>query len=190
MSAPVPSAVERPRPGRRLLWSAVVRVSVTTVVLFGLFFSLPFDRVTETSVVWILLGGGVVFVVVMVLQVRAILRSPHPRIRAGEAVAVALPLVVIVFASAYLSMAGVDPANFSQPLDHVGALYFTVTVLGTVGFGDIVAVTAPARIAVTVQMLIDLVLIGLIARLLFGAARYRAAQQSGAGEPPPGTDDP
>ena len=32
-------------------------------------------------------------------------------------------------------------ANFSEPLDHVGAVYFTVTVISTVGFGDIVART-------------------------------------------------
>ena len=34
-------------------------------------------------------------------------------------------------------MAASDPAGFSQPLDRTTALYFTMTVLATVGFGDI-----------------------------------------------------
>jgi len=115
---------------------------------------------------------------------------PHPRIRAAESLAVAVPLVVVVFASTYLAMAGVDAANVSQPLDHVGSVYVTVTVPATVGFGDVVAQTRPARIVVTVQMLADLVLIGLTARLLVGAARYRVAQHHGASQQPPGARPP
>jgi hypothetical protein len=41
-------------------------------------------------------------------------------------------------------------------MDKVGAMYFTVTVFSTVGFGDITAKTDLARTLVTVQMLVNL----------------------------------
>jgi hypothetical protein len=53
----------------------------------------------------------------------------------------------------------------------VGALYFTVAVFTTVGFGDIVARSDPARALVTVQMLLDLVILGGLVRAIIGASR-------------------
>jgi hypothetical protein len=53
----------------------------------------------------------------------------------------------------------------------MGALYFTVTVFSTVGFGDITAKTDGARALVSVQMILDLILIASVARLLVTAAR-------------------
>jgi hypothetical protein len=49
------------------------------------------------------------------------------------------------------------------------ASYYTVTVFSTVGFGDITAKTELARTLVTVQMLVNLVVIGLVAKVIFGA---------------------
>ena len=40
-----------------------------------------------------------------------------------------------------VELAGRSRGSFTQPLDHTTALYFTVTVFATVGFGDIVAAT-------------------------------------------------
>ena len=47
-------------------------------------------------------------------------------------------------------------ASFTQPLTRTDALYFTVTVFSTVGFGDITAKSEAARIVLIVQMLADL----------------------------------
>ena len=57
-------------------------------------------------------------------------------------------------------LAALSARSFSQPLNHTDALYFTVTVFATVGFGDIIASTAAARLAVTGQMIIDLINLG------------------------------
>ncbi|MDX6312639.1 MAG: hypothetical protein QOF44_2103, partial [Streptomyces sp.] len=61
------------------------------------------------------------------------------------------------------------PGSYSEPLNHTDALYFTVTVFASVGFGDIVPVTATARLVTTVQMVIDLMAIGVIAKIVLGA---------------------
>ena len=66
---------------------------------------------------------------------------------------------------------GRRPTAFGQPFSRISALYFTVTVFSTVGFGDITPKTDAARLVVTVQMLSDLIVIAVVFRLLFGAAR-------------------
>jgi Ion channel len=59
---------------------------------------------------------------------------------------------VTLFASAYITMANANPANFStHPLTRTDALYFTVTVFTTVGFGDITAASQSARLVVARQ---------------------------------------
>jgi hypothetical protein len=50
-------------------------------------------------------------------------------------------------------------------------MYFTVTILSTVGFGDIAAKTDLARITVTLQILMDLALVVVVARAIVFAAR-------------------
>ena len=76
-------------------------------------------------------------------------------------------------------------------MNHTNALYFTVTVFATVGFGDITAQTATARLLVTGQMITDLIILGLGARVIVGAVtcgRRRLPQD--AGTAPPGKDPP
>ena len=61
------------------------------------------------------------------------------------------------------------PASFSQPLTRSDSLYFTVTVFSTVGFGDILATSQTAKLAVTVQMVLNLLFLGLGVRVIVGA---------------------
>ena len=80
-------------------------------------------------------------------------------------------------------MATLATGSFSQPMTHTNALYFTVTVFATVGFGDITAKTEAARLVVTGQMIIDLIIIGVGAKVIVGAitrGRQRRPQDSGA----------
>ena len=64
-----------------------------------------------------------------------------------------MPLFLLLFASTYVVMATLSAANFGGDLTHTDGLYFTVTVLSTVGFGDITAKTEAARLVVTGQMI-------------------------------------
>jgi hypothetical protein len=111
-------------------------------------------------------------------QVRGILRSPHPALRAVEATALILPLFLLMFAAVYAVLSNTDPHAFTEPLDRVDGLYFVVTVFATVGFGDISAVSEVARVLVTVQMIGDLLLIGLVLLVFLGAVD-RGRRQAG-----------
>ena len=52
-------------------------------------------------------------------------------------------------------------------------MYFAVTTSSSVGFGDIVPVTQTARIMVTIQKVGDLVVVGIVARVILGAVPCR-----------------
>jgi len=82
-----------------------------------------------------------------------------------------VPLFIIVFSLVYVGLSQNDPASFSEPITKVGGIYFTVTILSTVGFGDITATTDTTRLVVTLQMLIDLLIIGVLVKLIIGASR-------------------
>jgi hypothetical protein len=70
-------------------------------------------------------------------------------------------------------------------MDKIDAMYFTVTVFSTVGFGDITAKSDLARTLVTVQMLVNLVVIGLVAKVIFGAVDTGVKKRSAKHHQPP-----
>ena len=116
-----------------------------------------------------MLIGLLVFAGLTVWQVKAIAGSRFPGLRAAEALGLIIPLYLLLFASTYFVMERASAANFTEPLTRTDALYFSVTVFTTVGFGDIAAKSETARVVLIVQMLADLALLGAGARVLLGA---------------------
>ena len=155
---------------RRLATRSLLRSLLVSAVIIAGYFLLPL-RIDGAAAVVALSAGLAVVAVVLGWQIRETARSPHPRIRAIGALATSLPLFLALFAMTYFLLGRSQPAYFSQPMNRLDAMYFTVTVFATVGFGDIVAVSGTARAIVTVQMLGDLVLVGLVARTLLGAVQ-------------------
>ena len=133
------------RERRRLLFATIAKSTLVSVAMLGVYFVLPFDGILSTKSLMILVLGIAALGWVLVYQVKAIMRDEHPNLRATQAFGIAIPLLVVVFASAYLVMSQVNETNFSTPLSRVSALYFTITVLATVGFGDIVPKSDYAR---------------------------------------------
>ena len=117
----------------------------------------------------------------VIFQVRWILRSRFPGLRAVEALATSIPLFLLLYASAYVVIARIPAGNFSEPLTRTDALYFAVTVFSAVGFGDITAKTEAARLVVTGQMIVDVVVIGLAVKVIVGAVKQSRRQQSAGG---------
>lgn len=171
----------------RLGVRVVVRVVVSVLLLFTAFFAIPTLASRPDRAGWWLLLELAVFGLVVGIQVPAIVRARYPVLRAVEATAVVIPLYLVIFARIYLEVAASDPTAFSEPLDTTAALYFTVTVFATVGFGDIVPVAGSMRLLVTAQMLVNLVVLGAVVRLLASAAR-RGVQRKFQG--PDAPDEP
>ena len=145
---------------------AVGRVLVSVTALLLVFFLAPFDRPVDASVGLILAVLLALLVVLIGVQVRAIVRSPLPGLRAVEGLALTVPLLILSFAAVYYLMSDGAPSTFSEPLTRTDALYFAVMVFSTVGLGDIAPVTENGRVAVTIQMTVNLVVIGIGIRVI------------------------
>ena len=157
---------ESSREGWRILARVAVRAVGTVVGLVAIYYLAPLDRAFD---VWTLIGLAVsvaLLGLLVLLQARAILRSPLPHLRAIEALAMTVPLLVICFAVTYFVM---DSSTFSETLTRTDALYVSVTVFSTVGFGDISAESQAGRAAVAIQIAVNLVALGLGVRVIVGA---------------------
>jgi voltage-gated potassium channel len=67
-------------------------------------------------------------------------------------------------------MAQTDAGSFDEEaLTRTDALYFTVTVFATVGFGDITPASQAARLVGSTQMILDLIVLGLGIRVFLSA---------------------
>jgi hypothetical protein len=174
---PPPLSASSRHDRRRIIVRAALRTTATLILLFVVYALVPVASITGLTTALRLIAGVVLVTAVIAWEVRAVLAAHYPWVRAAEAVVVAITLFTIVFALLYLGLAVANPANFTQPLDRVSAFYFTVTILATVGFGDIAAHSDVARLVVTVQMVLDLTLIAVIARVFVWAARSGVARQ-------------
>jgi len=122
-----------------------------------------------------LLAGMAILVHLTVRQVQRLAgaRSDDEGIRI-ESLIFLIYIVVPMFAIGYFVLETADPGQFDDLKTKTDALYFTVSTLATVGFGDVHATDQLARILVTLQIAFDLVFVGAMVSLLTGVVRHRA----------------
>lgn len=168
-------------PYRHAVWLSLLRSFLTTTFLVVVYYIAPLHMTLDLRT-WLRFALVVVLLVVLaVRQVQAVLASDTPRVRATEAAATGLPIFILLFATIYLVIGSNRPDSFSETLDRTDALYFTVTVFATVGFGDIVPRTELARVITTLQMVLGLILVGLVARILLTAVHVAVRRRERGG---------
>lgn len=164
---------------RRLMVGVVIRALLTVTVLVALYYAMPIDGEWRLSAGLRAVAGLALFLVVLTWQIRTVLRSKHPGIRAIEAVALTIPLFLLLFASTYFLMSVHGSGAFSQEdLTRTDALYLAVTIFSTVGFGDISATSQAARLVATSQMILDLLILGIVINAFAHAARLGRQRNS------------
>jgi hypothetical protein len=158
---------------------------VLVVVATAVYFAVPVPGRMKEFWWAVLFGiGTAVLGLLIVVAIRRLLRAGEgARIRA---LVLLLVLAVLWFSWCDRSVA-VLPGQFADMNTKTDALYFTVSTLSTVGFGDVHATGQLARAAVTVQIVFNLVFIGLAVGTLSGFVRTRATRRL---QPGPGRDEP
>ena len=162
---------------RRYRALLLARSALVGALLFAAYYLFPLDQPENVGLLF-LIGGLALIGAAIAWQVHAILNSRFPRVRGLQTFISGIPLLLVVFAAVFYFTKLAEPSSFSEPMDKIGAMYFTVTVFSTVGFGDVSAETDVARFLVTIQMLFDLVIIGLAAKVVLGAVTAGLEKQS------------
>ncbi len=169
------------REKRRFYAFVLLRVFATSAALVALYYVVPLNSFDDVPVVIPLAVGLVILVIVSVMQIRAILNSTYPSIRALEGLATTIPLFIVLFAASYYVTARANPASFNaQSMTRTDTMYFTITVLTTVGFGDITATNESTRLLVSGQMILDLILLGLGIRVIGRAVNISQSRRHGS----------
>ena len=115
-------------------------------------------------------GSGVLALLIL-LSIRKLLgASEGGRLRG---LVLLLVLTVLFFSWCDRSVATL-PGQFAELHDKTDALYFNVSTLSTVGFGDVHATGQLARAAVTVQIVFNLVFLGTAVAVISDFMRQRS----------------
>jgi voltage-gated potassium channel len=171
-----------PTPGtrRRRATFSLLRSLVAVALLVVVYYRAPLDAALDVTS-WVLFGAGLLgFGGLTAWQVRSILRSDTPRLQAAQTIVVGIPLLLLLFAAAYVLIATNRPDAFSEALSRTDALYFTITVFATVGFGDITPTSEVARIVTMLQMVLGLIAVGVLAKVVLGAVRLSVQRREGS----------
>ena len=175
-----------PAARRRAIVRSAGTIALCWVFVVGAFYVLPIGHESGLRAFTRLAVDIALIGTVFAWQIRRISVAELPELRAIEALGIVVVLFLVAFSGIYLGMSHQSVLSFSRVLDQTQALYFTITIFSTVGFGDIVPRTDPARLVVSVQMLLDLAIIGAAVRLIFNAAKNRVAPVT----PAPGAPEP
>ena len=99
-STPTPKIIRTD--GRRQVLASLCRLALFTTALFLLYLFAPLDSRPEGAFALRVIASLVVLVIVVSWQIIAVTRSPYPRLRAIEGVALSVPLFILLFASTYV----------------------------------------------------------------------------------------
>jgi hypothetical protein len=159
----------------KTLLATIFRLTLLFAVVAILLGRIPQeDRALESyGVVVAFVILSVVYAFYFFFQLREIRRSQHPQVRATEAMISTAFLFLAMFATIYTIISVDDPSSFTEPLTSFTGLYLAITVLSTVGFGDITPVSVMARSVIMVQMALGLVYLGLVVKVFAGAVKSR-----------------
>ena len=167
--------------------SPTLRVGRVLLALGGVlvvYYAIPVGDVPSSwDIVFAAVGlfaGLTALVWVAVRQVRAMERfqAGDPGVRL-DVLVLAVVVVVPLFALGYYAVEQGDTSQFAELETKTDALYFTLSTLGTVGFGDVHATGQLGRALVIVQITFDLVFVAALVTVLTTELRARAAGRSG-----------
>lgn len=163
----------RPQAQWRLV-GETVGVAVSLVLAYAL---LPLAGRNRWVGVVLGVALAVSIVPVVVRRARRVLRAERPVTEAVAALVVTATLALVASAATYYAIAKGDPGSFDGLATKVDGMYFAVTVMSSVGFGDIVATGQAARLTTTIHILVTLVLVGATVRVIVWAVKENLASR-------------
>ena len=157
-------------------WKRVVRLGTAIALAVAVYFVVPVQASDEGLLVRAivsllalgLLTAGVIW------QILVHLEDPDRRV---DGLLFALVVAVLAFALAFYRLEIAYPDQIVGLHTRVDALYFTMTTLLTVGFGDVHAAGQGARVLVMVAMVFNVAVIATAVTTISSRVRQRAEQR-------------
>ena len=172
------------RPPRSTLRKAVVTV-LTIVVPVVAYFVVPLDReFGEVLAAMLVVFAAAALIPISIRQAQTVLRSADPLFDALRCIVSALVFLVIAFSSAYFVLATKYDDEIQGLETKLDAIYFTITILATVGFGDISATGQAGRAIVTGQMVVNFAVLAVALRVISWALKERGPEAFARRGPP------
>jgi hypothetical protein len=138
------------------------------------YFVMPLDGPwAETLAVVLVAGAAILLVPLALRRAGLVLRAENPLLIAIQSLFTLLTLLVVSFSTVYYVLATQTDDQVSGIETKLDGVYFTMTILSTVGFGDITATGQWGRAAVTINMIVNLVLVAVALRLFSWALNKR-----------------
>jgi voltage-gated potassium channel len=145
-----------------------------------IFYSVPVS--TQESA-----GRAAISVVITLLGIAALAwaivaqlkRQLHSRSEDVHTLVMLLALVAMVFALGFFVLEEHSPGQLRGLSTRTDALYFTMSTLTTVGYGDVHAEGQLARGLVILQLIFNAVFVGALVSTVVGAVRSRAPHLTG-----------
>lgn len=173
-----PRPLAPPHVRRPLLRGGLVLAAVLVIYYAVPVGEIESDVALALSAVGLLVGVGVLGWLV-VRQARMQLGARADESVSIQSLLVLAYVVVPMFALGYVGLERADPDQFVELETKTDALYFAISTLATVGFGDVAAEGQLARALVTVQIAFDLVFVAALGSLVTRLIRRRIADSHG-----------
>ncbi|MFW0788233.1 potassium channel family protein [Gordonia sp. CPCC 205333] len=171
MTASFSLSPDGPASGRAVAL-ALLRPLLGGALLIAAYFVFPLGKTESGTKFW--LSVGIIGLAAMCAwEIRRFRSSAHPVATAVEMLVGVGTFYVVVFSTTYFLMSEYGHQTFNERLTRLDALYFSLTVFTTTGFGDVAPDSQTARAVVSVQMISTFVLLGLGLRLLQVLVRRR-----------------
>jgi len=154
--------------------SAVVVTVLLMAAATGVYYLIPVPALGPGAWTVLFFAGAGLLGVLILVAVRQLLRAGE---EAGiRGLVLLLTLTVLFFSWSDASVAKLH-GQFTDLHDRTDALYFNISTLATVGFGDIHPAGQLARAAVTLQIVFNLVFLGAAVSMITSTFRRRTQVQ-------------
>ena len=152
----------------------IVLTALTALVPLAAYFVVPLDhRLGKVLAVVLVVAAAACLLPLSIHQARLVLRSEQPLFDATRCIVSGLVFLVTAFSVAYYVLGTAYEQQINGIETKIDALYFTVTIVATVGFGDVTATGQVARAVVTGQMVVNLAVLAVALRVVSWALKER-----------------
>jgi len=155
-------------------WRRVVRLAVAVTLLCVVYFTVPLSREIGRGEIAQIAVGLLALALLGFMVVWEVRQQLVDQSRNIDRLALAMAVAVMGFALGFYIMAQRDPTQIAGLHTRLDSLYFTMTTLLTIGYGDIHAAGQLARGVVLVQMVFNVAILATASTTLTHQIRTRA----------------